>query len=76
VALILVIIWLYNHWFTRPPGSPGDAFATAFAAAFTAISAAAFAASFIASLYIATRAFKASFSNIICGIKAAYTHLI
>ena len=76
MALILVIIWLYNHRFTRPPGSPGDAFATAFAAAFTAVSAAGFAASSIASLYAATRAFKASFGNTICGIKAACTYLI
>ena len=76
MALTLALIWLYNHWFTRPPSSPGDAFATAFAAAFTAISAAAFAASFIASLYAAIRGFKASFSNTIYSVKAAYTYLI
>ena len=75
VALILVIIWLYNYRLTRLPGFPGGAFVTAFAAAFTAVSAAAFAASSIASLYAATRAFKAFFGNTICGVKAACTHL-
>ena len=76
MALILAIIWLYNYWFTRLPGSPRGAFVTAFATSFTAVSTAAFAASSIASLYAATRAFKAFFSNTIYGIKAAYTYLI
>ena len=70
-ALSLVIIWLYNYWFARPPSSPGDTSATAFAAA----SAAAFAASSIASLYAVTRAFKASFTNTIYGTKVAYIYL-